>query len=123
MVHRGLSPIQQSITHVMKLGSIQLIDRPFGGNGRTDVQPRSSTYPEYFHIYTSITSRPWLDWSQAEPNQEPKQNNMASSDHASATAAADEVLMGLAARQGGIEPLLRTFFSFLHRKTVGGQQK
>lgn len=30
----------------------------------------------------------------------------------------DEALLGLAARVGGIEPLLRTFFSFLHRKTV-----
>lgn len=30
----------------------------------------------------------------------------------------DEVLLGLAARHGGIEPLLRTFFSFLHRKTA-----
>jgi hypothetical protein len=30
----------------------------------------------------------------------------------------DEILLGLASRHGGIEPLLRTFFSFLHRKTV-----
>lgn len=30
----------------------------------------------------------------------------------------EEVLLGLAARHGGIEPLLRTFFAFLHRKTV-----
>lgn len=30
----------------------------------------------------------------------------------------DEVLLGLASRHGGIEPLLRTFFSFLCRKTV-----
>jgi hypothetical protein len=29
----------------------------------------------------------------------------------------DDVLMGLAAQLGGIDPLLRTFFSFLHRKT------
>lgn len=33
----------------------------------------------------------------------------------------DEVLLGLASRHGGIEPLLRTFFSFLHRKTVGAR--
>lgn len=29
----------------------------------------------------------------------------------------DDVLLGLASRLGGIEPLLKTFFSFLHRKT------
>lgn len=29
----------------------------------------------------------------------------------------DEVLMGLASRHDGIESLLKTFFSFLHRKT------
>jgi hypothetical protein len=29
----------------------------------------------------------------------------------------DEVLLNLAAQSGGIEPLLKSFFSFLHRKT------
>ena len=29
----------------------------------------------------------------------------------------DEVFMGLASQHGGIEALLQTFFSFLHRKT------
>ena len=32
-------------------------------------------------------------------------------------AQSDEVLMMLASKNGGIEPLLHTFFSFLHRKT------
>ena len=29
----------------------------------------------------------------------------------------DDLLMGMAAQHGSLEPLLRTFFSFLHRKT------
>ena len=29
----------------------------------------------------------------------------------------DEVLMGMAHRLGGIEPMLNAFFGFLHRKT------
>ena len=30
---------------------------------------------------------------------------------------ADEMLLSIASRLGGIEPLLQTFFSFLNRKT------
>ena len=36
---------------------------------------------------------------------------------ADAAAAQDEVLMSLAGKLGGIDPLLKAFFSFLHRKT------
>ena len=33
------------------------------------------------------------------------------------TEQSDEMLMMIASKTGGIEPLLHTFFSFLHRKT------